>query len=296
MNNDKKMDVIDWDNALRPVVTRAPRRFFSPTALGFFGTLAIHALIVPTAYFGTQRTKAHPPEVQEPGSIAQSKADSDESLVLITLPTISNSSREMAQNLSSLPAVTKVAVNSPISLDPPALLNVEILTLGEEQPSQAAVANADATEQARLFGIYTGQIRARIDRIWRRPRTPINEHGADSPANSDESFQCEAQIVQDARGNVQEILLPQCNGSLAWRLSLVAAIREASPLPAPPSRKVFSRSIELNFVGLPYAPSTADGSYEVAAPQLAQSDQTIISFTSNASGHSQTNSTRTVQK
>src|SRR6202012_449133 len=112
----------------------------------------------------------------------------------------------------------------------------------------------DAAELARLFGVYTGQIQARIDRVWRRPRTPVNAIAVDQkPTGTDESFQCEAQIVQDAKGNVQEILLPRCNGSAAWQHSLIVAIRQASPLPAPPSTRVFTQSITVTFVGLPYA-------------------------------------------
>jgi hypothetical protein len=65
---------------------------------------------------------------------AKSKTDSAESLVLITLPMVANS------NQASKPSNT----------------------------------GGDGAEQARLFGIYTGQIQAQIDRVWRRPRTPVN--------------------------------------------------------------------------------------------------------------------------
>jgi hypothetical protein len=174
------------------------------------------------------------------------------------------------QNIaSSLPALSKISLSSAVIPDTPAPLNIESLTLGEEQTAGDA-ANGDASERARLTGIYSGQILARIDRVWRRPRTPVNDESSDKKAETaDESFQCEAQIIQDYSGYVQEILLPRCNGSPAWQHSLVVAIRQASPLPAPPSPTVFSRSVTFRFVGLPYVAGASDDEYEIAPRGLA---------------------------
>jgi hypothetical protein len=88
-----------------------------------------------------------------------------------------------------------------------------------------------------------------------------------------ESFQCEAQIVQDNSGYVEEILLPRCNGSRAWQNSLVTAIRQASPLPAPPSASVFSRSITLSFIGIPYYRGASDDEYEVLSRSFARAEE-----------------------
>jgi hypothetical protein len=159
-------------------------------------------------------------------------------------------------------------VKTKIDIDTPALLGLESLALSENQAPSASADGTDGAEKARLLGIYTGQIQARIDRVWRRPRTPVNEEK--SSVDATESFQCEAQIVQDARGNVQEVMLPRCNGSPAWRNSLVLAIQHASPLPAPPSEKAFSTSITLNFVGLSYFAGASDDDYEpVRRPLLS---------------------------
>jgi hypothetical protein len=275
MNNDKKVEVVDWRETPRPILSKtpAPDRFLSPTIIGVIGTLLIHGLILPTAYFGRHGTKVPPRQIQEPGAFANSKVDADEHLVLITLPTIANSAQQSVQEISSISALNKLDRVSRVNPPPPAFLNIEVLTLGEEQASQSAVNSGDGIEQARLFGIYTGQIQARIDRIWRRPRTPVRESDGPGAATGDESFQCEAQIVQDGRGNVQEILLLRCNGSFAWQQSLVVAIQQASPLPAPPSTTVFSRSIILNFVGLSYVPGSADDDYDVAPPAVAKIDE-----------------------
>jgi TonB C terminal len=265
MTNNKKLSVVDWCYTPPPIVAkvRAPRRYMSSTPIGVIGTLLIHALIVPSVYMGSRGPKVHPLEIQESASLAKSNADSTDNLVLITLPTTSDTSdaisREMAPQLShiKMTAVTRVEV------EPLALLDVELLPLSEDQPAQVSGNGEDGAEQARLRGIYSGQIRARIERIWRRPRTPISE-GVNSGTSgvSDESFQCQVQIVQDANGFVQEVLLPRCIGAAAWQRSLVTAIQQASPLPAAPSPRVFTRSIALDFVGIPYVIGSPEDEYE----------------------------------
>jgi hypothetical protein len=192
--------------------------------------------------------------------------------VLVTLPTISDSSQQTTLDISSLATLSKLKPVSPVNPDPPAFLNLEVLTLGEDRASKSTANGGDGTELARLFGLYTGQIQARINRIWRRPRTPVNENDNPEAPTTDESFQCQAQIVQNSKGNVQEILLLRCNGSIAWQRSLVVAIQQASPLPAPPSASVFSRSVTLNFVGLSYVPGSPDDDYDMAPPKVAQTN------------------------
>jgi len=267
MDSPPELDVVDWQDSPQPVMSnrRAPRRFLSPPLIGITGTLLLHALFIQWLPFGSRGTKVVPPEAQESAdALAKSKADSAESLVLIALPAMSTPKPAANENLvSSLPDLSKMKIKSPVKIDPPEFLNIETLALSEEQASKAATDTTDGAEQSRLFGIYTGQIQARIERVWRRPRTPVNE-GTVSTATADagESFQCEVQIVQDDRGNVQEILLPRCNGSAAWQRSLVLAIRQASPLPAPPSAGVFSQSIALNFLGLSFIAGAPEDDYE----------------------------------
>jgi hypothetical protein len=275
MKNDKNMDVVDWRDTPRDIVsrTRAPRQLWSPTVIGVLGTILLHSLVVPSALLGSKGRQTHPPELREAGARPKSNVDAEEGLVLITMPTISNSTRENVQVISSLPTLNKLTAVVPVNPDPPAFLNIEILTLGEEQAAQSTTDAGNGAEQARLFGIYTGQIQARIERIWRRPRSPVNENASPVAPATDESFQCQAQIVQDAKGNVQEILLLRCNGSVAWQRSLVIAIQQASPLPAPPSARVFSRSITLSFLGLAYLPGSPDDDYEIARGRVAQTNE-----------------------
>jgi hypothetical protein len=267
MDNPHRIEASKWQDSPLPAVpkNRGPRGFLSPTLVGILGTLLLHGLVIQSLPFG-RGLKARPPEARESAdSLSKSETDPAESLVLIQLLTITNSRKEAIRDIGfSLPDLSKTNIKSPVNIESPAWLNIETLALSEDAASKSANAGGDGAEQARLFGIYTGQIQARIDRVWRRPRTPVDEHGAGKePTGTDDSFQCEAQIVQDDRGNVQQILLPRCNGSAAWQRSLVLAIQQASPLPAPPSIKVFSQSITLRFVGLPFVQGALNDEYEI---------------------------------
>jgi hypothetical protein len=267
MDSPGKMDIVDWHDSSPPGTTtgRASRRFFPPTLIGILGTVLLHGVFIQSFSFDGRGHKPNLPETSESANtLSKVSADAD-NLVLISLPSIAHANHAVSESaISSLPDLSKVRFKSPISADPPELLNLETLALSEDQAPNPVAGGTGGAEQARLFGIYTGQIHARIDRFWRRPRTPISENATgQTPTDADESFQCEAQIIQDHRGNVQEILLPRCNGSAAWQRSLVLAIQQASPLPAPPSIKVFTQSITLNFVGLPYVQGASNEEYEI---------------------------------
>lgn len=115
--------------------------------------------------------------------------------------------------------------------------------------------SADSSSLGLMYGRYVGQIHARIDRAWQRPRTSI---GASI-------FQCQVQVDQDSVGRVDQITLLQCNGNTRWRLSLVHAIEAASPLPAPPNPAVFARHIILEFRAMAYSRDADAELYEPAA-------------------------------
>lgn len=127
--------------------------------------------------------------------------------------------------------------------------------------------DSGAQEQSGLGAIrgrYLGQIHARVDRAWLRPRTAIG-----API-----FQCEVQIDQDGVGRVLEITLLACNGGSRWQLSLVHAIESASPLPASPDPAVFAHRIVLHFRALTYAPGQPADSYEPVRRDLNTDEQT----------------------
>jgi hypothetical protein len=106
-----------------------------------------------------------------------------------------------------------------------------------------------------ISGRYVGQIQARIERAWLRPRTAIG-----API-----FQCQVQVEQDGAGQVGDVTLIKCNGDTRWQVSLVHAIEAASPLPAAPAPTVFARHILLEFRAMAYAPGVNADLYEPAA-------------------------------
>ena len=110
-----------------------------------------------------------------------------------------------------------------------------------------------------LFGRYIGQITARIERAWMRPRAPI-----ENPF-----FACRVHITQDRKGVVQEIELVRCNGNSRWQTSLVQAIQTASPLPAPPDADVFTRRLTLDLQSAAFVPGGSAEGFEPSASVAA---------------------------
>ena len=268
MDDDRKIDVDEWQDSPHPLVLGSrkigPKRFWSPTALGVIGTLLLHGAFLPSAYFGSCAHRTLLPKIQEPGdAVAAAKSAASGNLELVHVP-MAIANRTPIVDFASLPALNKVTLKMPIDPEPPTFLDIETLALDEEKPADSTNNSAEGAERARLVGIYSRQMQARIDRVWRRPRSAVNEDGdVISAGKSQESFQCRVQIVQDPKGYVQEVLLLLCNGSAAWQRSLVTAVLQASPLPAPPSPSVFSRSVTLDFVGLAYGPDAQAEGYEI---------------------------------
>jgi TonB C terminal len=133
-----------------------------------------------------------------------------------------------------------------------ALTTLPLSTLPAEA-SDAANSPADGQSgYGALEGRYLGQIRARIDRAWQRPRSAIG-----API-----FQCQVQVDQDRFGRVQQVTLLECNGGAPWQLSLVHAIEAASPLPAPSDPAVFVHHVLLTFRAIAYSRGEAAELYE----------------------------------
>jgi hypothetical protein len=241
--------VAEWGESAARVISssRRPRATW-PGIVGLAGTLAVHGIALQIAV-----TQAH----RIPAPVTPTPV---ERLVFVDIPTDAKADGGGAQALAEF-NVSPLKVDR---LDPPLpVVEIESQAVDGDKQSESSASSADAAEHARLVGIYSGQIQARIERIWSRPRTPVNEGGAPAnPANTVEYFRCQVQIVQDVTGTVQEVLLPNCNGSVAWQRSLVLAVQQASPLPAPPSPTVFNRVVTLNFVGYPpYVAGTAGEGY-----------------------------------
>ncbi len=117
-------------------------------------------------------------------------------------------------------------------------------------------ATDDQMQRALLYGRYLGQVQARIERAWVRPRSEI---GAPT-------FACRAHISQDRNGDITGLKLESCNGTQRWQQSLVSAIRTASPLPAPPDPSVYSDSLWLSFNSVGFNADAASEGFEPESP------------------------------
>jgi TonB C terminal len=261
MKRERRLEVTQWTAGpvIAPRVFPAARKFrISPKIAGLIGTVILHGIAIQLVMPESSAVKA-PRPIRVPGDV-ESSDNREAPLTLMSLPAV-GVEREVSvhENLSAQAlAVTAMDISQPAP--------VNIAEGFDSNQDRAGPPSAgDEAEHTRLAGIYSTQVSARIERLWRRPRSPVDENAiTQNEATKNESFQCQVQIVQDPRGNVREVLLPSCNGSVAWQHSLVMAVQQASPLPAPPSPEVFSPSIALSFLGLPYVPGAAEDDYEIA--------------------------------
>jgi hypothetical protein len=267
MTSQGKISVSAWSGSQEPITSekRAHRRFWPSKVIGLVGTLLFHSLALQIVIAESQAHKIRIPEIQNPGSsLNKSGTKPAETLVFVDLPRMTKATDDIDAALAALRAAMKSSPIAVIHPDPSPPLSLETLALSDDKDLASSVDSGDGVERARLFGIYSGQIHARVDRIWRRPRTPVNEgNDTANTAGVLKYFYCQVQIVQDQNGNVQEILLPNCNGSVAWRRSLVLAIQQSSPLPAPPSRTVFTYSLTMIFEGHEFSPGSLADEYEL---------------------------------
>jgi TonB C terminal len=273
MDDKQRLVVSDWQDEPRPlpiICAPAARRPRIPArVLGIVGSVLLHGLVIQTVVLGTSTRKVLSPTTQGLASTANAAgAESEMTLVVVQPTEATNSKDSLFEEFISRGSVLKEMPIALMSPDPTPALSLQ-KELTDNTDAESPINSGDPAGQARLFGIYSGQIQARIERAWRRPRTPVNEERQQGQSALDEeAFRCQVRIIQDNQGNVQEILLPQCNGSAAWQRSLVIAIQQASPLPAPPSSSVFSHAVTINFVGFSYVSGQTDEDYET--PKSAQ--------------------------
>jgi hypothetical protein len=232
-------------------VSPRSRRFGVSTA-GLIGALAIHALFVLPFVLDLSLPSRKPPDRSGAGASALAGASEREITVVFI-------------NESSPPSVTPPPVLEALSSRGLASLDLPVVVLSpdaspaaeadrtvvQETTDSSAVA-PDPAQHALLYGRYVGQVQARIDRAWMRPRTEIG-----APR-----FSCRARIKQDRRGNVIDVTLDQCNGTERWQQSLASAIRTASPLPAPPDPSVYADVLWFSFSSEAFQPGGSTQGFE----------------------------------
>jgi hypothetical protein len=280
VKSSRKLEVGTWSDEVLPIPiakSRRERRFWPPGAIGLVGTLVFHLLVVQSVLLRSRVHKVRPPEVQGPGAtLIKSASDPTETLILIEVPSTALAPKPLLDDLASVGSAPKNLLVTLINPDPLPHIEIPQDALGDANDAAASVDSGDPAARAQLFGIYSGQIDARIKRAWRRPRSPVNpgtdslyDSNARTPAAASKPydiFQCQVRILQDSHGFVQEVQMLDCSDSVAWRQSLVAAILSASPLPAPPSPTVFSRAVTMTFEGQAYSPGSPVDEYEIERP------------------------------
>jgi hypothetical protein len=221
-------------------------------ALGAAASVLIHLLFIGSVLWDGAPHRTKRSDVWDFGSAATTRIDEPVmTLILISDPRITKTSPDPAEIPSSgvSPNDSNVRVLSP-DRNPV----VDLTQVADSAIEQSPEAH-DIAERALLFGRYMGQINARIERAWLRPRTEIGSA----------LFECQVAITQDSAGNVTEVTLQDCNGDGRWQQSLVSAIQSASPLPRPPDPAVFSSTLTLRFESTAYSTDRRADGFEPAS-------------------------------
>jgi hypothetical protein len=236
------------------------------SAVGIAGTVLVHALLFLPIVLDLSLPAPRLPS--RTGAGASAVASSREPVMtaifineaspverLATVKPVELASRGVAP--MDLPVIVFSPDNSPASLADP--------NSQDRSPTETV---GDQTQHALLYGRYLGQIQARIDRAWVRPRTEIG-----APR-----FSCGARIEQDTRGAVLNVKLEHCVGTPRWQQSLVSAIRTASPLPAPPDPSVYADVLLLVFESDGFRPGGSSDEFEPANASALVANQERESF------------------
>ena len=213
------MEITRWSHSPSEAATDGvdPRRWWSPGILGLIGTLLVHSVVLQSVILGTHAQKIHPPDAQGPSAtLIKSATEPAEALILLELPSEDIKSKVLIENLASAGSAPKNLLVTLISPDPLPHVDIPPNKMIDITDTAAPVDSGDPAGRALLFSRYSGQIQARIERAWRRPRSPVNEgvrpsHNSSvgSPGGSgidDDSFRCQVRILQDGRGAIQAAL------------------------------------------------------------------------------------------
>lgn len=233
---------------------RPPRRSVIPL-FGALASLLLHALLLTPVLLGATARKHAVANPQKLTASASSSEESALTLMLIEEPDTGAERTQKSDYLASL-LPDPDALLAPVAI--PDFPLTAAVDQSDDRVEETAIVNTNANSdpgQAMMFGRYVGQIDARIERAWIRPRTSI----------AAALFVCRVKIVQEHSGIVEEIEIVRCNGDIRWQTSLVRAIQSASPLPAPPDPDVFSRVLTLDFSSQPFSPGGDSSGFESEA-------------------------------
>lgn len=223
----------------------------------------MHALLALPVVWVESAPKLRRPDQMGAGSSAIASAEEPtETLILVNIPGVTRSAERDPVTLASrgfAPRDLLISVASP-DVAPAVDLSRAVVTEDGETARDPAV--VPVGRRAQLLGLYVGQVKARIERAWLRPRSGI-VGGV---------FSCSVTIRQDGHGRIEKVALHACNGSDEWQRSLELAIGSASPLSAPPDPSVFATSLSLSFTSRALAPGQPEDGYESEHASVAAAD------------------------
>jgi hypothetical protein len=236
---------------------------WSTWSLALLVTVFVHVFVVGSLTLGTGKRTSRPPENEGFQAVSRDAAGMEPVSVLIFVPDKSIHMPEEANESAYSPSeVSEQTAKNPMAIastDGGVASTPPTLEDSDESATLSQITDGDGGEAALLFGRYMGQIKARIERAWSYPISP-----------SRRTFQCKAQIKQSKNGDVEEITLQRCDMDSQWQASLVKAIQGASPLSAPPSEKVFTEVVTLNFVAQMPIANAIDATTQTSVARHAQ--------------------------
>jgi len=231
------------------------------SALGVVGALIVHGLFVLPFVLDLSLSARRAPDRSGAGASTLFSVAEPEMTVVF----VNESAPVTTQPPPKLDALASRGLESidlPVVVLSPDASPAEAAAQGpgdHQETPETSPAVPDPAQHALLYGRYLGQLQARIERAWQRPRSEI---GAPQ-------FSCRARVEQDRRGDVTRVDLDHCNGPHRWQQSLVSAIRTASPLPAPPDASVYADILWLNFISEGFQQGGSPEGFEAEASQTA---------------------------
>jgi len=243
-----------------------PNRHVGIGVLGAATAALLHLLLIGITVWGGAVPKMRLPDRAEAVSGGQGSAEKPVvAMILMNEQPDRERNAAGARSVSSRPLNPK-DLEVPLQIPDPYPVDeaLQVIDLEAPQPPLQE-AHDDSTNRTVLLGRYLGQINARVERAWLRPRTALDEP----------LFQCQVEVQQRPDGVVTAVRIDRCNGNARWQQSLIEAVRTASPLPAPPDPSVFTESIALTFESAPYQIGGDGQGFETDAVAVAVAKATM---------------------
>jgi hypothetical protein len=169
-------------------------------------SLVLHGLLVTSMFWGTGSPATRPHDVGALDAVTPEATDDGALQVIIVQdPSTAPAGAVASANtvVSTAPAIVAIPLSDALSD-----LDTSLPDVSVDGASSASALAPDAALPSAMYGRYVGQIDARVERAWQRPRTAIGV------------FACIVRVNQDSRGTVQEITLEHAMatsaGSARW--------------------------------------------------------------------------------